>query len=95
VVAISVDPVETNHGHAAKMGYTYPVLSDANAETIKRYDLLHPHAGPKGSDISRPAEFYIDQNGIVRWANLTESITVRARPEQALTAIDATRQAAQ
>jgi len=88
VVAISVDSVEENLRLARRMGYTFPLLSDAKAGTIRRYDLLHPKAGPKHEDISRPAEFYVDRNGIVRWVNLTEDIAVRARPEQAFRAID-------
>ena len=56
---------------------------------IRRYDVLHRGAGPKGTDIARPAEFYVDQAGTVQWVNLTENIAVRARPEQALGAIDA------
>jgi len=91
VVAISVDAVETNHHLAQGRGYTFALMSDEDAATIRRYDLLHPHAGPKHQDISRPAEFYVDQNGIVRWVNLTENIAVRARPEQALAAIDSAR----
>jgi peroxiredoxin len=71
------------------MGYTFTFLSDADAAVIKRYDVLHPGAGPKGEDIARPAEFYVDNGGNVRWVNLTENIAVRARPEQALGAIDA------
>ena len=71
------------------MGFTYPLLSDADAAVIRRYDLLHPGAGPKKSDIARPAEFFIDPNGTVRWVNLTENIAVRVRPEQALDTIDA------
>ena len=71
------------------MGYTFPLLSDADAGVIRRYDLLHRGAGPKNTDIARPAEFYIDGNGKVQWVNLTENIAVRARPEQALNAIDA------
>ncbi len=51
---------------------------------IRRYDLLHRGAGPKGTDIARPAEFLIDSSGIIRWVNLTENIAVRARPEQVL-----------
>ena len=70
------------------MGYTFPLLSDTGAATIRRYDLLHADAGPKHEDIARPAEFYIDQHGIVRWVNLTDNIAVRARPEQALSAIE-------
>ena len=70
------------------MGFTYPFLSDTRAEVIRRYDLLHRGAGPKGSDIARPAEFFIDGSGTIQWVNLTENIAVRARPEQALRAID-------
>jgi len=88
LAAISVDSVETNHGHARKMGFTFPLLSDADASVIRRYDVLHRGAGPKNNDIARPAEFYVDANGTVQWVNLTGNIAVRARPEQALSAID-------
>jgi len=92
LAAISVDSVEINNGQCRKMGFTYPFLSDTNAEVIRRYDLLHRGAGPKGTDIARPAEFYIDATGTVRWVNLTGNIAVRARPKQALSAIDAVKQ---
>jgi peroxiredoxin len=91
VVAISVDSVEINRGHSQKMGYTFPLLSDADAAVIRRYDVLHRWAGPKNADIARPAEFYVDSSGTVQWVNLTENIAVRARPEQALSAIDSTK----
>ena len=70
------------------MGYTFAFLSDPKADVIRRYDVLHRGAGPKGEDIARPAEFNVDSGGTVRWVNLTENIAVRARPEQALAAID-------
>ena len=88
VAAISVDPAETSRRHAKKMGYTFTLLADTDAAVIKRYDVLHRGAGPKGKDIARPAELYVDAGGTVRWVNLTENIAVRARPEQALAAID-------
>jgi peroxiredoxin len=88
VAAISVDSVEINRGHSQKMGYAFLLLSDSDAAVIRRYDVLHRGAGPKNNDIARPAEFYIDANGTVQWVNLTENIAVRARPEQALNAID-------
>ena len=71
------------------MGYTFTFLSDPNAEVIKRYGVLHPRAGPKKQDIARPAEFYVDSSGTVKWVNLTENLAVRARPDQALRAVDA------
>jgi peroxiredoxin len=88
LAAISVDSVEINHGHAQKMGFTFPLLSDADTSVIRRYDVLHRGAGPKNNDIARPAEFCVDANGTVQWVNLTENIAVRARPEQALSVID-------
>ncbi|PYK05989.1 MAG: hypothetical protein DME67_03745 [Verrucomicrobia bacterium] len=69
-------------------------MSDPKAEVIRRYDLLHRGAGPKGRDIARPAEFLIDSSGIIRWVNLTENIAVRARPEQVLEAFDHGKQGA-
>ena len=62
------------------------MLSDPNAEVIRRYDLVHAGAGEGGKDIARPAEFLIDSSGTVRWVNLTENYMVRARPEQILDA---------
>jgi len=88
IVGISVDPPEINRRQSQRVGYTFPLLSDPNAEVIRRYDVLHPGAGPKGGDIARPAEFLIDSNGMVRWVNLTENIAVRAGPEQVLDAFN-------
>jgi peroxiredoxin len=94
VVGISVDPPEVNRRQSHKLGYTFPLLSDPDARVIRRYDLLHRGAGPKGIDIARPAEFLIDPSGTIRWVNLTENIAVRARPEQVLKAFEQGEQAA-
>ncbi len=85
-VAISVDAPEVSHTLAAKVGYTFPILSDPGAAVIRRYDLLHKGGGPDGSDISRPAEFLVDSSGLVRWTNFTEDIRVRARADEMLAA---------
>ena len=88
IVAISNDPPDVLARHRASHGFTFPLLSDSKTEVIRRYDLLHPGAGPGHSDISRPAEFLIDRSGVIRWVNLTESITVRAQPDEVLHAFD-------
>ena len=88
VVAISADAPDVNLRHRQKLGFTYTFLSDLKAEAIQRYDLLHKGGGPNGTDIARPAEFLIDSTGTIRWVNLTESVTVRARPEQVLKAFE-------
>jgi len=90
VVAVSVDTPEINRRQRQKLGYTFTFLSDSKAEVIRRYDLLHAGAGPKGADIARPAEFLIDSTGTIRWVNLTKNIAVQARPEQVLKTFDET-----
>jgi peroxiredoxin len=85
-VAISIDSPEDSRKLSQEQGYTFTILSDPNAEVIKRYDLVHAGAGENGKDIARPAEFLIDSSGTVRWVNLTENYMVRARPEQILEA---------
>ena len=85
-VAISVDSPEESRTLMQKAGYTFPFLSDANTDVIKRYDILHKGAGVGGHDVARPAEFLVDRNGVVRWRNLTESLRVRARPDELLNA---------
>jgi peroxiredoxin len=77
-VAISVDPPEVSRDLCKKAGYTFPILSDPNAQVIRRYDLLHVGGGPEGHDIARPAEFLVDTNRVVRWTNFTEDVRARA-----------------
>ena len=57
-VAISVDTPEQSRDLCKKAGYTYTFLSDAKAEVIRRYDILHPGAGDNGQDIARPRSFF-------------------------------------
>jgi len=88
-VAISVDKPEESRDLMRKAGYSFPFLSDPNAEVIRRYDILHKGAGERGQDVARPAEFLVDRNDIVRWRNLTEDLRVRARPEAMVAAAKA------
>ena len=87
-MAISVDSNEESRKLCASQGYTYPFLSDAKAEVIRRYGVLHAHGGEDGQDIARPAEFLVDATGTIKWVNLTDDFRVRARPENALRAVD-------
>jgi len=91
VVAISVDTPEQSADLCKTAGYTYTFLSDAGAQVIRRYNILHPGAGENGKDIARPAEFLLDSTGTVRWVNLTDDYRVRATPEQMLGAIQSLR----
>ena len=77
-IAISVDSPEQSRDLCRKAGYTFPLLSDPNAETITRYGMLHKGAGEHGTTIARPAEFLVDHTGTVRWRNLTGDFRIRA-----------------
>jgi peroxiredoxin len=88
VVAISVDSPAESQKLSRSQGYTFPLLSDPKAETIRRYGVLHAKGGGGGQDIARPAEFFVDAGGTIRWVNLTDDIRVRARPDSVLAAID-------
>ncbi len=84
-VAISVDPPAVTRDHY-KNFFTYPFLSDENAEVINRYQILDKGAGMGGHDVARPAEFLVDRSGVVRWRKLTEDYRVRTRPDEVLEA---------
>jgi peroxiredoxin len=88
VVGVSVDSPAESQKLCQSRGYTFPLLSDSNADTIRQYGVLHQKGGEAGKDIARPAEFLVDATGTIRWVNLTDDIRVRARPESALLAID-------
>jgi peroxiredoxin len=89
VAAITVDSPAESRKLCASEGYTFPILSDPKAETIRAYGVLHAGGGEAGRDIARPAEFLLDQAGTIRWENLTGNVFARLWPETALHAIDA------
>lgn len=88
VVAISVDSPAESRKLCQSRGYTFPLLSDPQAQTIRLYGVLHANGAGEHKDIARPAEFLVDATGTIRWVNLTDDIRVRARPETVLAAID-------
>lgn len=81
-----MDSPQQLRDHRAKMGWTFPLLSDAKGEAVRAYDLLHRVSGEQV--VSRPGEFLIDPNGTVRWVDLTEDYKVRTRPETVLETFD-------
>jgi peroxiredoxin Q/BCP len=79
-VVISIDPPDVSRALSREAGYTFTFLSDPSLGVIRRYDVAN------GAE-ARPAEFLVDASGVVRWRNLTNSMFVRARPEEVLEAI--------
>jgi len=88
VVAISVDSPEESRRLCQSRDYTFPLLSDPGAKTVRAYGIVHEHGGEEGRDIARPAEFLLDQTGTIRWVNLAKTVLARLRPETVLQVID-------
>ena len=86
VVAICVDPVETNATVVEKLKLDFPILSDPDLKVTEAYDLRHGDAmtGNGSSDIARPGVFILDREGFVQWRDLTENWRIRVRPEEVL-----------
>ncbi|GIW42338.1 MAG: hypothetical protein KatS3mg076_2915 [Candidatus Binatia bacterium] len=90
ILAVVVDPPETNAKVVADLGLEYRVLSDPELRVIDAYGLRH--AGTPAGDIARPASFLLDSNGTIRWRNLTENYRVRPSPETILRELDKIRE---
>jgi len=67
MAAISYDPVATLADFSRRRGITFPLLSDAGSETIKRYGLLNTTIDPKNElyGYPFPGTFLVDRRGIV------------------------------
>ena len=83
VVAICADSVEKNLDVSRQQKLFFPILSDLDLTATDAYGLRHKKGNPmEGRDISRPAIFLLDAEGIVRWRYLTDNWRVRVRPEE-------------
>jgi peroxiredoxin len=67
MAAISYDPVATLADFSRRRGITFPLLSDAGSETIKRYGLLNTTIDPKNElyGYPFPGTFLVDPRGVV------------------------------
>ena len=87
MLAVVVDPVETNVRVVERLGLDFAILADPDLTVIDRYGLRHSE-GHGGADIARPATFVLDRDGVVRWRALTGNYRLRPHPEDVLRAID-------
>ncbi len=65
-----------------KVALEFPLLRDAELETIRAYGLEHV-----GKDMSIPATYVIDQQGVVRYRYLGESAPDRPILEDVIAAL--------
>lgn len=84
VLALSVDAVEKNAEVVRKLHLDFAVLADVELGVADVYDLRHKAGGMEGNDITRPAVFILDREGVIRWRSVTDNWRVRVRPETVL-----------
>ena len=67
LAAISYDPVPTLADFAARRRITFPLLSDAGSETIKRYGIFNTTIDPKNElyGYPFPGTYVVDRRGVV------------------------------
>jgi peroxiredoxin len=65
---------------------TFPFLTDTGHQVIDRYGLYNPD-DPRGRQITHPATYVIDREGVVRWKFVEVDYRVRPSNEDVLAAI--------
>jgi peroxiredoxin len=66
----------------------FPLLSDPGHQVIDRYGLFNPQ-DPRGRQITHPATFVIDMDGVVRWKMVEVNYKIRPTNEDVLNALGA------
>lgn len=64
----------------------FPLLSDPSHQVIDRYGLFNPE-DPRGRQITHPATFVIDMDGVVRWKMVEVNYKIRPTNEDVLNAL--------
>lgn len=70
VAGVSVDTLFALKRFGEDHKITFPLLSDFNKQAIKDYDVIHHDFAFGYKDVSRRATFVIDEDGIVRFAEV-------------------------
>ena len=68
----------------------FPLLSDPDHRVIDRYGLFHAE-DPRGREITHPATFVIDREGVVRWRFVEVDYKVRPTNEDILAVLNGLR----
>jgi peroxiredoxin len=84
VLAISVDPTETNREAFAEFDFDFPVLSDPDLVAIDAFGLRHDGGAIDGGAIARPANFLLDREGRIVWREIPDNWRVRPHPDSVL-----------
>ena len=81
LVGISYDAPATSVAAAAKLGITFPLLSDSGSKVIDAFGIRNAEAKGKSAGVPHPVVFIVDQQGVIRVKLAREAY--RDRPETA------------
>ncbi|MEY2880589.1 MAG: hypothetical protein RLZZ15_2969 [Verrucomicrobiota bacterium] len=81
VVGISYDAPATSAAAAAKLGLTFPLLSDTGSKVIDAYGIRNADAKGKAAGVPHPVVFIVDGQGVIRAKLAREGY--KDRPESA------------
>ncbi|MFN0205230.1 MAG: redoxin domain-containing protein [Planctomycetota bacterium] len=80
IVAVSVDTANDLKQWQTELSPSILLLSDPDLAVIKRFELLHPGAGPDGQDAARPATLIISSSGEIVYSRPIASVMDRPDP---------------
>lgn len=92
ILALSVDPPEDLQRMVDRISAedslapTFPFLFDEGHRVIDRYGLFND-ADPRGRQITHPATFIIDRDGVVGWRFVEVDYRIRPTNEEVLAAL--------
>ena len=75
ILAISVDSLFTLEKYKETERYNFPLLSDFNKNVSRAYGALYEDFALDMKGVSKRAAFVIDKNGIVRYAEVLETVS--------------------
>lgn len=81
LIALSYDKPATNATASAKLGLTFPLLSDPGSRVIDAYGIRNEEAKGRAEGIPHPTVFILDQKGTIRVKLMRDGY--RERPEAA------------
>jgi peroxiredoxin len=73
VLAVSVDSVNSLNRFKQDQGYNFPMLSDFNKETSRAYGAIYENWVLDMKGVSKRSAFVIDREGVVQYAEVSES----------------------
>jgi len=81
LIAVSYDSPATNAAASAKLGLTFPLLSDPGSKVIDAYGIRNQDAKGRAAGVPHPTVFILDQQGVIRVKLMRDGY--KERPESA------------